>query len=294
MPVRSAIRTTLTVFATVLGLVSAAAPAAGADEPRFTNYVALGDSFTAGPMIPPTRLDPPGCGRSGNNFASILAKRLKVRSFTDVSCSGAASKHMTSPQDVLFGPNRPQFKALRPDTDLVTVTLGGNDYRLFRDLTKQCPRLLPVDPVGAPCAEYFTGGGKDPVGEMLPAVEADVTKALMGIKERSPDATVLIVGYPRMMPEHGYCQEVVPFAEGDYKWADSIERGLNAALARAAERADVTYVDTYGPSRDHHACKPRGEAWVNGKRDKPFVAAAYHPLPEGMHGVAGVIADSLS
>lgn len=294
MRVRSAVRTTVTVLGAAFGLVAATAPAAGApDAPTFTSYVALGDSFTAGPLVPPTRLDPLGCGRSGSNFASLLAKQLQVRSFTDVSCSGAATRHMTSPQEVLFGPNRPQFDALRPDTDLVTVTLGGNDYPLFSDVTQQCPSFLPIDPIGAPCEEHFTGGGSDPVRGPLPAVEADVTKALMGIKERSPHATVLLIGYPRMLPEQGYCQDVLPFSQGDYRWADSVERAMNETISRAADRAGVTYVDTYGPSAGHDACAPKGQAWVNGKGDKPFVAAAYHPLPEGMRGVAGVIADFL-
>jgi hypothetical protein len=49
----------------------------------------------------------------------------RIRDYTDVSCGGARTDDMTAPQPVRLGPNPPQFDALRPDTDLVTLTIGA-------------------------------------------------------------------------------------------------------------------------------------------------------------------------
>ena len=43
-------------------------------KPTYRSYVALGDSYTAGPFIPMQRSDPPGCGRSGIIVAPQMGK----------------------------------------------------------------------------------------------------------------------------------------------------------------------------------------------------------------------------
>ena len=77
------------------------------------SYVALGDSYTAGPLIPNQDPAYPGCLRSDHNYPSLIAPDLGLPAFRDVSCSGAQTKDMTSSQDVDPNPdNPPQFNAL--------------------------------------------------------------------------------------------------------------------------------------------------------------------------------------
>jgi hypothetical protein len=66
-----------------------------------------------------------GCQRSTHNYPALLAQALRIRDYTDVSCGGARTDDMTTPQPVRPGPNPAQFDALRPNTGLVTVTIGG-------------------------------------------------------------------------------------------------------------------------------------------------------------------------
>jgi hypothetical protein len=47
---------------------------------------------------------------------------LRIADYTDVSCGGARTDDTTAPQPVRSGPHPAQFDALRPDTDLVTLT----------------------------------------------------------------------------------------------------------------------------------------------------------------------------
>src|ERR1700712_2943071 len=53
------------------------------------DYFGLGDSYSAGPLIAPSRTDPTGCFRSSNNYPAFLAGYLDVTTYRDVSCSGA-------------------------------------------------------------------------------------------------------------------------------------------------------------------------------------------------------------
>jgi lysophospholipase L1-like esterase len=273
-------------------LLTTAATASAAAE--FHHYVALGDSYTSGPFIPAQRLDPLGCGRSTANYPSVVAAALHVGAFTDVSCAGADTTNLTRPQQVpLNGTNGPQLDALRLDTDLVTIGIGGNDFDLFDRLVTTCPGLRASDPTGNPCEAHFATNGVDTVKAVIGTIRPRIDAALAAIRQRSPGARVLVVGYPRIAPESGYCPDVLPFADGDYAWLNQVERDLNQALEDAAANGDAEFVDTYGPSRGHDACARGGSAWINGKDQDVFAAAAYHPLKAGMAGVAAIVLKAL-
>lgn len=265
----------------------------GVQLPSYERYVALGDSYTSGPFVPFQRLDPLGCGRSTNNYPSFLAAALDVETYVDVSCGGARTDHMTAEQAVIAGSNPPQFDALDDEIDLVTIGIGGNDFGVFGELLDVCPALRADDPTGAPCAEHFNQDGVDVMLERIARTEKRVEDVLVGITERAPDADVYVVGYPRIIPVSGTCPDILPFADGDYTYLDGIEQALNEALAAAAERAGVAYVDAFGPSIDHDACGASGRAWIQGQQLNIFWAAPYHPNLYGMAGVAGIGFDAI-
>src|SRR5919106_3402825 len=108
-------------IALMVALVALVAPASASAD-----YVALGDSFAAGPLIP-LQIQPFGCLKSNNNYAHIAQRELRFAEFRDATCSGAETEDMTQPQGVTPGPNPPQFDRLDAETTLVTVTIGGND-----------------------------------------------------------------------------------------------------------------------------------------------------------------------
>ncbi|MBV9845390.1 MAG: SGNH/GDSL hydrolase family protein [Kutzneria sp.] len=278
------------VIVAVLGL---GAGATSAEPQRFTHYVALGDSYTSGPLIPLQRLDPVGCGRSTNNYPARLAARIGLAHYTDVSCGGATTANMITPQSVLLGVNGPQFNALSAETDLVTLGIGGNDYQVFGNAVNVCPTLRASDPTGAPCQRHFTVNGVDTLRASIDKTQQNVINVLTGVHQRSPKAEVLVVGYPRIAPPAGYCPDILPFADGDYRYLDSIEQALDNALATAAKTAGAVYVDTYGPSLGHDACAPDGAAWINGRSLSP-VALTYHPFESGMAAEAAIIAKVLA
>jgi lysophospholipase L1-like esterase len=281
-------------MAAAVAVSAATTVTAVAAQPSFQHYVALGDSYTSGPLIPFQRLERFGCFRSTSNYPSLLAATLKPETFTDISCAGADTTNMTEPQSVVGGSNPPQLTALNEDTDLVTLGIGGNDYSVFGTIIDTCTGLRDSDPTGSPCKDKFTVDGVDTMLAKMPDIQRNVTAALAGIHQRAPKAKVLILGYPEIAPKSGYCPDKLPLADGDYPWADAIEQGLNGAVEGAA-RADgnASYVDTYTPSAGHDICATGGAAWINGKDNDFFAAAAYHPFKSAMVAEASLVNKSL-
>lgn len=263
-----------------------------APAPEAVDYVALGDSFSAGPLVPDARSDPPGCFRSTNNYPAYLAGYLGVRTYRDVTCSGARTADLQRRQLIPFGQSvPPQLAALSVGTDLVTVGIGGNDFGLFGSIVGRCGDLRDRHPRGAPCRRSFTrridGGLVDTKVRDARRLEGRVTRVLRAVARRAPSADVYVIGYPRLLPERGGCA-AVGFAAGDYPWGRRVARLLNGSLAAAAERAGATYVDLYPASRGHDACAG-DQAWLNGAQTLFGLAAGFHPFQEGMREIATVV-----
>lgn len=269
------------------GAVQTTPAAQAASSPR--HYVALGDSYTAGPGIPEQRTDPIGCGRSTRNYPALVAEALGVTDYTDVSCSSATTDNMTAPQPVLLGSNPPQFDALRPDTDLVTVSISGNDIG-FSDIIGTCFRLSATDPFGNPCERQATAGGIDRYAQRIAATAPKVAGVLAGIRQRSPHAQLLLVGYPRIVPPAGGCYPVAPISRGDVPYLDRLQRQLTAVLAEQASTYGAAFVDSYAASPGHDVCQPPGVKWVEGAVPTS-PAAPVHPNATGMHAVAALTLD---
>lgn len=277
----------------LLGMLVYAAPAQSAAKPppaTYDNYVALGDSYTAGPFIPVQVPGPLGCFRSSASYPAFLAAYFKVETFTDVSCSAARTEHFFEPQSGSLpegspsNNNAPQLDALTQDTDLVTVGIGGNDFGLFGEMIDQCAELAEDDPEGAPCKEHFTVDGVDTKIRDAELIQDNVERALGAIRTRAPEAKIVVVDYVRILPEKGTCADV-PFATGDYRWGSQVHKTLNKSLKAAAKTHQATHVDMYGPSKGHDACAGR-DAWVNGAQIKPHRALNYHPYRVGMRNIA--------
>ncbi|TWD83547.1 GDSL-like lipase/acylhydrolase family protein [Kribbella amoyensis] len=262
--------------------------------PAYQKYVALGDSYTSAPLVPLPELLSLGCVRSTSNYPKLVAAMLRITDFTDVSCGGADTTNMTEPQDTVLGSNPPQFDALTPDTDLVTLGIGGNDFGVFGRIIDTCPKLRASDPTGSPCREKFTVNGVDTLKADLAKTQARIVDVANGIKARAPQATIVLVGYPQIAPASGTCPSILPFADGDYAYLYSIEQELNKAVASAASATGTQYLDTFGPSTGHDACAPDGQAWIQGKDVNLLRALNYHPRFEGQAGVALLTAKQLT
>ena len=267
----------------VAAFAGLALPVTTAAGGQTTSYVALGDSYTAGPIIATQQQDPVGCFRSDHNYPRLVAAALRVPVFRDASCSGAGTEDMTEPQDVNPGPaNPPQFDRLDKSTRLVTVGIGGNDIG-FEEIVRAC---ATADRSSTPCQDRYLRGSNDEIKDRIATTGTEIGDVLKGIRKRSPKARVFVVNYLSILPETGSgCWPQVPFADADVPYLRAKQHELNAELAKQARAKKAKLVDAFTASVGHDACQASGVRWV-----EPIIgfsgAAPLHPNQLGMECTA--------
>ena len=251
-------------------------------------YVALGDSYAAGPVIPvPKPLW--GCLKSTNNYAEMVA-RDGGYDLRDATCSGATTDDMTGAQGVSpDGPNPPQFDRLSADVTLVTLQIGGNDIG-FGGIAETCARAAFNQ---QSCeSQYVTAQGDElqrRIGETAPKVATVIRQ----IHALASSARVFVLGYPGIFriatpdDQTAGCPAML-VGERDAEYLRGIEESLNAMIRDQAAANGATYVDVYTPSAGKTACDLPVLRWI-----EPIVpvnaAAPIHPNINGMIGMAGLV-----
>ncbi|MDG4800351.1 SGNH/GDSL hydrolase family protein [Micromonospora sp. WMMD980] len=280
-----------TLAAATAGLLLAVVAPANAAVPS-GRYVALGDSYTAGPLIP-TQTDL-NCLRSNRNYPSLVAAASGSSSFADVSCSGATTDDILYGGDGQLGINvPPQLNSVTPNTALVTVQIGGNDIG-FSGIISDCAQASVSSPLGSPCKDRFTAGGTDQLRARIAATVPKVTTVLRSVTQAAPGARVVVLGYPAILPDSGYgCWPVVPIAYQDVPYLRGVEKALNTMLADTAAANGASYADVYTPSIGRDACKGSGTRWVEGLVPQN-AAAPFHPNARGEQGMADALRAHLS
>jgi lysophospholipase L1-like esterase len=254
-----------------------------AAQARAANYVALGDSYAAGPLIP-NQLAPLGCLKSDHNYAHLAAPSFGL-TLRDPSCSGATTVDMTQTQNVELGSNPPQFNSLDGETKVVSLTIGGNDIG-FSEVAESC---ITLNPFATPCKDKYDAGGHDQLAERIANTAPKVAAVLQGIHSRAPNARVFVTNYPAIFPATGIgCWPQLPIGFGDVPYLRQTELGLNQMIAQQAAANGATLTDWYSASLGHDACKSQSSRWV-----EPLVpgelTAPLHPTKAGMQGAATVL-----
>ncbi len=270
------------------------APSAAADG--YGSYVAIGDSYTSAPYVYLTDIAK-GCLRSNGNYPSVLAKQIGAK-LDDVSCSGADTNDLTSPQRTFQDSSVPaQIDAVSASTKLVTVGLGGNDSGLFASLSRGCPIRGPggqvfqgkTDRDGASCGKVSRAAADRTVA----GIGRNLVKALEAIEAKAPDAKVVLVGYPRIASTTTTCPKLLPASLANERSVDAVTRKLRDAMRSAASSTKATFVDMYAASKGHDVCAGES-AWINGVSTDVRRAAPLHPFSREQKAAALAIAKALA
>ncbi|GAB3562645.1 SGNH/GDSL hydrolase family protein [Amycolatopsis endophytica] len=275
---------TLAATVTTVAAVLSAAPAAHADS---LEYVALGDSYSAASGVQPSDPDAsPLCLRSSLNYPHVIAAETGA-SLTDVTCGAAETRHFTAAQ---YPGVPPQVDALGADTDVVTMTIGGNDSGVFISAILACGSagILALGQ-GSPCHDIYGSYFEDTIRDTTyPAL----VSALEAVRDKAPAADVAILGYPWILPATTGCFDKMPVADGDVPYLRGLQATLNDAVGRAAEATGVTYVDMSEASEGHDACQAPDVRWIEPvlQGSNPVVV---HPNAQGEAAMAGEAMDAL-
>ncbi|WP_375486003.1 SGNH/GDSL hydrolase family protein [uncultured Jatrophihabitans sp.] len=254
-------RRATTVLSAVLGAAGLAvallAGTAPAGATTGLHYVALGDSYSAASgTLPPDPTAPPQCLRSTVNYPHDIAAATHAQ-LTDVTCGAAETKDFAGSQ---YPGVAPQLNALSSTTQLVTMTIGGNDSGVFIDSILECGTLgISTLGQGHPCQDRY-GASFD--NTIRTTTYPSLVKALKAVRAKAPHARVAILGYPWIVPTSKGCFPQLPVASGDIPYLRNEQATLNDAVQRAAKATGATYVDLSSVSNGHDACQAIGTRWI--------------------------------
>ncbi|WP_329031337.1 SGNH/GDSL hydrolase family protein [Streptomyces sp. NBC_01725] len=280
--------------ALAVGLVLAASalvPSGSAGAADQYEWAALGDSYTAGgfvgdpqPALGDASRD--GCDRTSEAYPGVVEQELeefppgKYVHLTNVSCGNATIADITGKQTPvsLVQPPADGWSAVDPQTeraglndqtDVVTIGVGGNSLP-FGGMLLKC---LETGVAGKSCREYYTNppAGEESIQDKLARVQDEYIQMLAKVHETAPNAKVITVGYPAVLPEQGSdCNrlsltELGSITHADVDWLrDDVLTPLNSTIQRVTDFFGDRYVDVYSSSVGHDACQPAGTKWVEG------------------------------
>ena len=256
---------------------------AGRAMPVKATYVSMGSSFAAGANIGPLQAgSPERCGRTTNNYASLLSARMDL-TLIDVGCGGAKSEHILGAWNEL----PPQIDALTADTRLVTITIGGNDVNYVGWLfASSCKAGVPFNR-GPSAQAGKCPSGSPPGDELFAKLDSNLRAITAEIRRRAPNATIVFVQYVSLVSDTACPLEAV--APEDAAVAKGIAKRLSAVTSAAARDSGALVINTDDLSKNHTPCS--AEPWANGFSGGYDMSkgAPWHPNAAGH----AAIADSL-
>jgi lysophospholipase L1-like esterase len=268
------------------GLFLSVPPLCAQDAPS-AQYVAMGSSIASGPGVG-TRDpgSPPLCMRSSTNYAHLFAAKRGL-TLRDVTCSGATTVGVLTGQRML----PPQIDAVGTETQLVTVSVGGNDVHLAGNLFAwSCANALDKIPnAWRPwiCKET----PQTEIEEEFGSLEAHLHQIVDGIRQRAPHARMVFVDYARIAPASGSCPDRLPLTEVQLAQERTNEERLAAMTARVARETGSDLLQASVLSCGHDVCATN--SWVFPLEFPPhltdFAPIAYHPNAEAMQAIADAL-----
>jgi hypothetical protein len=234
--------------------------------------VALGDSYTSGEGAaePDAKAYYPETDSRGGNVchrsvwawprrgtladAPLATMGQRADSFDDTldfqfhACSGARTWNVMADHSLTAGEPAlrigegqygevPQIDKgyLDANTTLVMMSIGGNDTR-FSDIIKEC--VLLAGPL--PCMDTKLPGESEPVKVTVPrsiatTVHDGVMWALQQIHRRAPNAKIVLMGYPRLLPARPTtCVQGMAISQDEQQWLNDTGTTLTTMLSTLA------------------------------------------------------------
>ncbi|MFH8398691.1 SGNH/GDSL hydrolase family protein [Streptomyces anulatus] len=221
------------------------------------DYVALGDSYSSG--VGAGSYDGSSCKRSSRAYPALWAASNSPSSFDFAACSGARTGDVTGSQ----------LGRLNASTDLVSISIGGNDAG-FADVMTTC--VLQSE---ATCLNRVATA-RAYVDSTLPGRLDSVYTA---IRSKAPSAQVVVLGYPRFYQLGGGC--LAGLSEKERSAINGASDHLNTATAKRAADHGFTFGDVRATFTGHEICS--GNAWLHSV-NWLNIGESYHPTAAGQSG----------
>ncbi len=230
------------------------APVTGA-----VDYVALGDSYSSGVGTGVYDSASGACSRSPLSYPPLWAAEHRPASFGFVACSGARTADVRANQ----------ISALQQGTDLVTITIGGNDAG-FGAVVQTCT-VAESDRTCFAAVDAAEAFSRSVLPDRLTRTYAEIRRA-------APRAQVIVLAYPRLFDLTPDCAEPrVPNLARREKLNEGADV-LNDVIQFASQQSGFSFTDVRGRFAGHGVCS--ADPWINGPSVPPSVGP-YHPNQTG-------------
>lgn len=280
-------RLTLCIALSLLACAALPVAAADAIAGAPVQYAALGDSYSSGEGNGP--FDGP-CHRALQQDSAYprmlpsLVGYLAAPAFH--ACTSATIADVWQRPQPRRGAQGIQVQYLDASTELVTLTIGGNDLG-FSSIVKRC--LLPGDCSDGDFAERIEAG--------LGTIQAELTDVYQRVRARmDPDGFLVVGGYPHLFRSgrEADCKRFI--SSGEAAWINSlVDRGNSriAAAVRATRQGsgNVAYVAVDERFAGHELCTE--DAWLYGIKltlGDGLIKGSYHPTKSGQRAYAAAFA----
>jgi lysophospholipase L1-like esterase len=251
--------TAIGTFALISGALVIPASAATTGTPPV--IVGMGDSYTSGLGAPPYT-DSSTCYRSTQAYPLLAAKTLGYTA-KNIACAGTDTEDV----QITFNNEPAQTESLG-DPDWVVMTIGGNNANILGGVLQD---ETPIDTVIS----------------NLGSVSSAVESVLTHVQTNAPNADVILVGYPDVLPANATSlNSCLGNQAGDVDLAKEHEafQKLNDAQKTAAQKANAIFVDTSQAFVGHDACAT--DAWITGVDDPD---APFHLNASGQIQIANMV-----
>ncbi|MFF2526905.1 SGNH/GDSL hydrolase family protein [Streptomyces liangshanensis] len=242
----------------VLALTGAAS-AQAAPSAAATDYVALGDSYSSGLGAGAYDSAAGDCKRTARAYPALWAAAHSPATFAFTACSGARTGDVTANQ----------LTPLNASTDLVSITIGGNDAG-FADVMTTC--VLQSENT---CLNRVAQA-RAFVDSTLPG---NLDRVYDAISARAPSARVVVLGYPRFYQLSGNC--VAGLSERERSAINSASDYLNTATAKRAADHGFAFAGVASAFQGHEICS--GSSWLHSV-NLLNISESYHPTAAGQSG----------
>ena len=267
------------------------------NNPDDLEVVVLGDSYSAGEGAGTYRADTDRrqideCHRSDETWgvrhamwlASAQGKDLDLRF---VACSGARidDLYFSNHNWGIIEPR--QLDALRSTTDVVTISIGGNDVG-FVTVFSYCITQIIGSCERSEKLTVADGLPGDRLDRTFNALFDDLVSAYRAIKTLAPNAVIYVEGYPNLLPSEGCWSAIAGLNDDELQYLRDKATNLNDVVEAAAARAGVVYVPA-ADFTDHELCST--DPWANGLEAKRSLnwsrqREAMHPKAAGYAAMA--------
>jgi lysophospholipase L1-like esterase len=262
-------------------------------QPPVIRYAALGDSYSSGTGAPPYFHEL--CRRAPATYSSLMtgagAGGLPVDQPASAACHGGVIDHLYVSQHAGVPP---QLDAVRPNTRLVTLTIGGNDLGFSARLTG-C--YLSPDCTG--------GGGPLLTPQQLFETQVRLTALYRQIRaEMRSDGKLMVMSYPAVLPNPDDPADAQPTQErcsevffnlnaterrSIYQATAQVDRMIRDAVIATGD-SRVMYVNGLDLFRGHRICS--GADWANGVVSP--LSDSFHPNAAGYRAMANQLISLLN